>query len=150
MIISKYLECEHIDEQRKKYVEEKKDEAEEESKKKYGKLNASELRRIDGLTDSLKEEFNKEIKKQLKSEDLMEKDFNECTEDEREEIIEYKKQYYKSRFSKHEIGYLTRHYDRPKDIITYKMYADLIYRDEKENSFLFLTDKYFIIDCVKK
>ena len=130
MIISKYLECEHIAEQRKKYVEEKKDEAEEESKKKYGKLNASELRRIDGLTSTIEEEFNKEIKKQLKSEDLMEKDFNECTEDEREEIIEYKKQYYKSRFNKHEIGYLTRHYDRPKDIITYKMYADLIYRDE--------------------
>ena len=60
----------------------------------------------------------------------MEKDFNECTEDEREEIIEYKKQYYKSRFSKNEISYLTRHYDTPKDIITYKMYADLIYRDE--------------------
>ena len=130
MIISKYLECEHMVEERKKYVEEKKAEAEEESKKKYGKLNASELRRIDGLTSTIEEEFNKDKKKELKKIDLMEKDFNECTEDEREEIIEYKKQYYKSRFSKHEISYLTRHYDRPKDIITYKMYADLIYRDE--------------------
>lgn len=45
-------------------------------------------------------------------------------------LEEYRKSYYKTRWDNKEFKYLCNGYDIPKDIVTYKMYADFYYRDE--------------------
>lgn len=130
MIIGRYIDCDHVVEQRKKYVEDKQKEMRQDVIDTFGKLNAAEKRRIDKMELVLIEEFNSNIIAELRCTDLIAKDFDECTEDEREDINELKKQYYKTKFDKHDFIHLINGYDKPNDIITYKMYADLIYRDE--------------------
>lgn len=46
------------------------------------------------------------------------------------ELEKYRKSYYKKRWQANEFRYLCNGYNIPKDIITYKMYADFYYRDE--------------------
>lgn len=130
MIIGRYIDCDHIVEQRKKYIADKQEEMRQDVINTFGKLNAAEKRRIDKMELVLIEEFNSGIISELRCTDLIAKDFDECTEDEREDINELKKQYYKTKFDKHDFIHLINGYDKPNDIITYKMYADLIYRDE--------------------
>jgi len=50
-------------------------------------------------------------------------------EEDKEKLDDYRREYYKTKWGSHEFRYLCYGYDIPKDIVTYKMYADFYYRD---------------------
>jgi len=57
--------------------------------------------------------------------------FDEVLDDKRlEKFNNIRNEYYKTRWGRYEFKYLCDGYDIPKDIVTYKMYADFYYRDK--------------------
>ena len=57
-------------------------------------------------------------------------DDNVSEEETIEVLTKYRSEYYKTRWNEKEFQYLCNGYSIPKDIITYKMYADFYYRDK--------------------
>ena len=51
-------------------------------------------------------------------------------EDRLEKFNDYRSEYYKTKWTKKDFKYLCDGYNIPKDIVTYKMYADFYYRDK--------------------
>lgn len=86
--------------------------------------------------DSLKkDQQDKELKKLYEETNeyyLFDKFFDDNIKNESRinELEEYRRNYYKTRWENKDFKYLCNGYDIPKDIVTYKMYADFYYRDK--------------------
>ena len=78
---------------------------------------------IHGLEDKWYEEYT--------NHSIFDEYFDKTLDEDRlEKFNDYRNQYYKTTWNSKEFKYLCDGYDIPKDIVTYKMYADFYYRDK--------------------
>lgn len=84
------------------------------------------------LKKELQENFIKSWYEQIREYNIFDKFFDDNIKDEKrlDELEECRRNYYKTRWKKEDFKYLCNGYDIPKDIVTYKMYADFYYRDD--------------------
>ena len=95
-------------------------------KKKLRELN-QEMKKDE--EDKYKESLYEEFSKYNIFGNKLEEEFKDH-EDLLEQLQNYRKEYYKTKWTNKEFKHLCNGYDIPKDIVTYKMYADFYYRDE--------------------
>lgn len=78
-----------------------------------------------------KEEHDKKWLEEFNKHNIFDSYFDEILSKERlKRFDEIRNEYYKTRWDKKDFKYLCNGYEIPKDIVTYKMYADFYYRDK--------------------
>lgn len=139
ILFANYLMCEKIDKEREEYIKEEQDKLKDEIISIQGKLNKSDIKDILKQRKQFEKAFNDTKLELFKNGEInvMSDEFlSNFTDKELEIIYQIKSEYYKSRWEQKEFNYLLEGYEKPNDIVTYKMYADFYYRNENNKILL--------------